>query len=122
MDQAFGRQLADDATGVAVGLFFHAHDYPDLAPGYGALQKKGLEQFAAARIQGVQRAPAFVTVLDIGVDAGIYALQAQDFAENLPIEFGIKHASNRMDDFFEGFSLKRARKIMEERLDRKSVV
>jgi len=36
--------------------------------------------------------------------------------ENLPIEFGIKHASNRMDDFFEGFSLKRARKIMEERL------
>jgi len=36
--------------------------------------------------------------------------------ENLPIEFGIKHASNRMDDFFEGFSLKNARKIMEERL------
>jgi two-component system response regulator AtoC len=36
--------------------------------------------------------------------------------ENLPIEFGIKRASNRMDDFFEGFSLKNARKIMEERL------
>ena len=36
--------------------------------------------------------------------------------ENLPIEFGIKRASNRMDDFFEGFSLKKARKIMEERL------
>jgi two-component system response regulator AtoC len=36
--------------------------------------------------------------------------------ENLPIEFGIKRAANRMDDFFEGFSLKRARKIMEERL------
>jgi len=36
--------------------------------------------------------------------------------ENLPMEFGIKHASNRMDDFFEGFSLKNARKIMEERL------
>ena len=36
--------------------------------------------------------------------------------ENLPIEFGIKRASNRMDDFFEGFSLKNARKIMETRL------
>ncbi len=36
--------------------------------------------------------------------------------ENLPIEFGIKRAANRMDDFFEGFSLKKARKIMEERL------
>ena len=36
--------------------------------------------------------------------------------ENLPIEFGIKRASNRMDDFFEGFSLKNARRIMEERL------
>lgn len=36
--------------------------------------------------------------------------------ENLPIEFGIKRAANRMDDFFEGFSLKKARRIMEERL------
>ena len=36
--------------------------------------------------------------------------------ENLPIEFGIKRAANRMDDFFEGFSLKKARRITEERL------
>ncbi|MBL0713761.1 MAG: sigma-54-dependent Fis family transcriptional regulator [Desulfosarcina sp.] len=36
--------------------------------------------------------------------------------ENLPTEFGIKRASNRMDDFFEGFSLKKAQKIIEKRL------
>ncbi len=36
--------------------------------------------------------------------------------ENLPTEFGIKRASNRMDDFFEGFSLKKAQKIVEKRL------
>jgi two-component system response regulator AtoC len=36
--------------------------------------------------------------------------------ENLPMEFGIKRASNRMDDFFEGFSLKKAQKIVEKRL------
>ncbi len=36
--------------------------------------------------------------------------------ENLPTEFGIKRAANRMDDFFEGFSLKKAQKIVEKRL------
>jgi len=36
--------------------------------------------------------------------------------ENLPLEFGIKRAANRLDDFFEGFSLKKAQKIMEKRL------
>ncbi|MFZ7124741.1 MAG: sigma-54-dependent transcriptional regulator [Desulfobacterales bacterium] len=36
--------------------------------------------------------------------------------ENLPVEMGIKRGSSRMDDFFEGFSLKKAQKIMEKRL------
>jgi two-component system response regulator AtoC len=36
--------------------------------------------------------------------------------ENLPAELGAKTGNRRMDDFFEGFSLKAARKIMEKRL------
>lgn len=36
--------------------------------------------------------------------------------ENLPTEMGVKRGSSRMDDFFEGFSLKKAQKIMEKRL------
>jgi two-component system response regulator AtoC len=36
--------------------------------------------------------------------------------ENLPSEFGAKHGTARLDDFFKGFSLKKAQKIMEKRL------
>ena len=36
--------------------------------------------------------------------------------ENLPKEFGIKAGAARIDDFFKGFSIKEARKIMEKRL------
>jgi two-component system response regulator AtoC len=36
--------------------------------------------------------------------------------ENLPTEWGIKRDSRRIDDFFEGFSLKKAQRIMEKRL------
>lgn len=36
--------------------------------------------------------------------------------ENLPSEFGTKHQSRRLDDFFEGFSIKKGRKIMEKSL------
>jgi two-component system response regulator AtoC len=36
--------------------------------------------------------------------------------ENLPPEFGTKLQSRRLDDFFEGFSIKSARKIMEKSL------
>ena len=36
--------------------------------------------------------------------------------ENLPEEFGIKAGSARIDDFFKGFSIKKAQKIMEKRL------
>ncbi|MCF6188042.1 MAG: sigma-54 dependent transcriptional regulator [Desulfobulbaceae bacterium] len=36
--------------------------------------------------------------------------------ENLPPEFGTKHQSRRLDDFFEGFSIKKGRKIMEKSL------
>jgi two-component system response regulator AtoC len=36
--------------------------------------------------------------------------------ENLPSRFGIKNSISRMDDFFEGFSLKKAQKVMEKRL------
>ena len=36
--------------------------------------------------------------------------------ENLPPEFGIKPTGNRLDDYFEGFSLKEAQKIIEKKL------
>ncbi len=36
--------------------------------------------------------------------------------ENLPAELGAKTGTSRMDDFFKGFSIKVARKIMEKRL------
>jgi two-component system response regulator AtoC len=36
--------------------------------------------------------------------------------ENLPAAFGIKRGDKRMDDFFEGFSIKKAQRIMEQRL------
>ena len=36
--------------------------------------------------------------------------------ENLPPEFGTKHQARRLDDFFEGFSIKKGRKIMEKSL------
>lgn len=36
--------------------------------------------------------------------------------ENLPAELGAKTGTSRMDDFFKGFSIKAARKIMEKRL------
>jgi two-component system response regulator AtoC len=36
--------------------------------------------------------------------------------ENLPATFGIKRGAKRMDDFFEGFSVKKAQRIMEQRL------
>jgi len=36
--------------------------------------------------------------------------------ENLPSVFGAKHETARLDDFFKGFSLKQAQKIMEKRL------
>lgn len=36
--------------------------------------------------------------------------------ENLPSEFGIKQDSRRLDDFFSGFSIKKAQKIMEKSL------
>lgn len=36
--------------------------------------------------------------------------------ENLPAEFGTKLHAKRLDDFFTGFSLKKARKIMEKKL------
>ncbi|MBW2569685.1 MAG: sigma-54-dependent Fis family transcriptional regulator [Deltaproteobacteria bacterium] len=36
--------------------------------------------------------------------------------ENLPAELGAKTGTNRLDDFFKGFSIKAARKIMEKRL------
>ena len=36
--------------------------------------------------------------------------------ENLPAELGAKTGTSRMDDFFKGFSIKAARKVMEKRL------
>lgn len=36
--------------------------------------------------------------------------------ENLPPEFGTQHQSRRLDDFFEGFSIKKGRRIMEKSL------
>ncbi len=36
--------------------------------------------------------------------------------ENLPPEFGVKQDSRRLDDFFAGFSIKKAQKIMEKSL------
>ncbi len=36
--------------------------------------------------------------------------------ENLPSEFGTKYQSRRLDDFFEGFSIKKGRRIMEKSL------
>lgn len=36
--------------------------------------------------------------------------------ENLPPVFGTKHQARRLDDFFEGFSIKKGRKIMEKSL------
>ncbi|MDM8556409.1 sigma-54 dependent transcriptional regulator [Desulfococcaceae bacterium HSG7] len=36
--------------------------------------------------------------------------------ENLPFELGSKSGSARMDDFFEGFSLKQAQRVIEKRL------
>ena len=36
--------------------------------------------------------------------------------ENLPPEFGVKQDSRRLDDFFSGFSIKKAQKIMEKSL------
>ena len=36
--------------------------------------------------------------------------------ENLPAEFGIKHENKRIDDYFEGFSLKAAQQIIEKKL------
>jgi len=36
--------------------------------------------------------------------------------DNLPSKFGVKHEASRLDDFFKGFSLKKAQKIMEKRL------
>ena len=41
--------------------------------------------------------------------------------ENLPPELGNKPHQRRLDDFFEGFSLKRARKIMEKRLIKRAL-
>ncbi len=36
--------------------------------------------------------------------------------ENLPAEFGVKQDTRRLDDFFSGFSIKKAQKIMEKSL------
>ena len=41
--------------------------------------------------------------------------------ENLPSQLGSKPYKRRLDDFFEGFSLKRAQKIMEERLIKRAL-
>jgi len=48
--------------------------------------------------------------------AVILAEKKMILPENLPSEFGIKQASRRIDDFVSGFSIKKARKIMEKSL------
>ncbi len=41
--------------------------------------------------------------------------------ENLPSEFGTKRQARRLDDFFAGFSIKKAQKIMEKSLIRRAL-
>ncbi|NOQ45408.1 MAG: response regulator, partial [Desulfobulbaceae bacterium] len=48
--------------------------------------------------------------------AVILAEKRMIMPENLPPEFGINQQSRRLDDFFSGFSIKKARKIMEKSL------
>ena len=41
--------------------------------------------------------------------------------ENLPVEFGVRSSGRRLDDFFGGFSIKQAQKIMETSLIRRAL-
>jgi two-component system response regulator AtoC len=86
---------------------------------YGRQLKKQIEGVSpgAMRLLMDHKWPGNVRELENMIErAVVLADKHIILPENLPIEFGIKHAANRMDDFFEGFSLKNARKIMEERL------
>ena len=48
--------------------------------------------------------------------AVIFAEKKIILPENLPSEFGVKQGASRIDDFFKGFSIKKAQKIMEKKL------
>ena len=136
---ATARDLAQEVRGgrFREDLFYrlnvvniHIPPLRERAEDIGHLTRYFLEKFAGQlkiEIQGVSPAamnllmqhawPGNVRELENVIERAVILAEKKILLpENLPPEFGTRHQSRRLDDFFEGFSIKKGRKIMEKSL------